>query len=152
QADYDTANANLITAQAQAAQAVAQLDQATINAPFDGRIGLRQVSVGDYVTAGENIVNLQSLDPIVVNFSVPEIYLNQVHIGDMIRIHSDSFADQSFEGRIYAMDSLIDPTTRTLAARAKISNPEKKLLPGAFVEVSLFAGQKQTVAVVPQTA
>lgn len=152
QADLQTAESNLRAAQAQTDEAAAQLKQAIITAPFNGRLGLRLVSVGDYVTPGQNIVNLQSLNPIVVNFSVPEVYLNKISVGDGVEIHADGFPNQTFTGRVYAMDSVIDPNTRTLSMRATIANPDKKLLPGSFVEVALFAGQSQQVITIPQIA
>lgn len=152
QADLQSADSDLRSAQAQVEQAQAQLKQAIITAPFSGRLGLRLVSVGDYVTPGQNIVNLQSLDPIIVNFSVPEIYLNKITVDDAIKIRSDAYPNQPFLGKVYAMDSVIDPNTRSLSMRASIANPQKKLLPGSFVNVSLLAGQAQTVITVPQMA
>lgn len=152
QADFQTAESNLRAAQAQTDEAAAQLKQAIITAPFNGRLGLRLVSVGDYVTPGQNLVNLQSLNPIVVNFSVPEVYLNKIAVGDNVEIHSDAFPNQAFNGKVYALDSVIDPNTRTLPMRATIPNPDKKLLPGSFVEVTLFAGQQQNVITIPQMA
>src|SRR5262249_39307402 len=137
---------------AQVAQAQANLNEAKIVAPFSGRLGLRQVSLGDYVTAGQTLVNLQSLDPIVVNFNVPEIYLGKTQVGDTVLIHSDAFSGKTFTGKVYAFDSVIDSNTRTLAMRAAIPNPDKKLLPGGFITVSLLVGNKQNVVIVPQTA
>lgn len=152
QADFQTAQSNLSAAKAQVAEAKAQLNEATITAPFSGRLGLRLVSLGDFVSAGQSIVNLQSLDPIVVNFNIPEVYINQVKINDPVQIKSDAFPNQSFQGTVYAMDSAIDPNSRTLAARARIPNPDKKLLPGGFVEVALFIGEKKPAIIIPQTA
>lgn len=152
QADFQTAQSNLSSAQAQVAAAKAQLNEATLTAPFSGRLGLRLVSLGDYVSAGQSIVNLQSLDPIVVNFNIPEIYINKVKVNNPVQIKSDAFPNQIFQGTVYAMDSAIDPNSRTLAARARIPNPDKKLLPGSFVEVTLFVGEKTPVIIIPQTA
>lgn len=151
-ADYDTAKANLASAQAQVDQAEAQLKQTDITAAFSGKLGLRQVSVGDFVTAGQTIVNLQSLDPIVVNFSVPENYLNKLAIGDTVQVHSDAFSKKVFTGKVYAYDSVVDPDTRTLAVRASVPNPDEKLLPGSFVEVALLLGSPENLIAVPQTA
>lgn len=151
-ADYDTAKANLAAAQAQVNQATAQLRQTDISAAFAGKLGLRQVSIGDFVSAGQSIVNLQSLDPIVVNFSVPENYLNKLAVGDTVQIHSDAFLKKVFIGKVYAYDSVIDPNTRTLAVRASVPNPDEKLLPGSFVEVTLLLGAPQNLIAVPQTA
>jgi membrane fusion protein (multidrug efflux system) len=152
QADFQTAQSDLSSAKAQVAAAKAQLNEASTSAPFSGRLGLRLVSLGDYVPAGQNIVNLQQLDPIVANFNIPETYINKVKVGDAVQIKSDAFPNQFFQGNVYAMDSAIDPNSRTLAARAKIPNPEKKLLPGGFVEVTLFIGPKTPVIIIPQTA
>lgn len=151
-ADYDTAKANLDSAQAQVDQAAAQLKQTDIVAPFSGKLGLRQVSIGDFVSSGQSIVNLQSLDPIIVNFSVPEIYLNKLASGDTVHIHSDAYQKKVFTGTVYAYDSIIDPDTRTLSVRASVPNPGEKLLPGAFVEVTLLLGKPENLITVPQTA
>jgi membrane fusion protein (multidrug efflux system) len=151
-ADFDTARANLLTAQAQMQQAQAQLDQAVIKAPFAGRLGLRSVSLGDYVSPGQALINLQSLDPIIVNFSVPEVYLSQIHRGDRVQLQTDAFPNQVFSGIVYATESQINADTRTLSMRASIPNPDKKLLPGGFVTLTLGAGKSTPVIVIPQTA
>lgn len=151
-ADYDTAETTMDADQAMVNQANAQLKQTLITAPFTGRLGLRQVSIGDFVTPGQTLVNLQALDPIVVNFSLPEIYLNKLSVGDSVIIHSEAFPNQTFTGKIYALDSMIDPSTRTLAVRASIANPDKKLLPGGYVQVTVLVGKAQSVIRIPQTA
>ncbi len=151
-ADYDTAATTMNADQAMVNQASALLKQTTISAPFSGRLGLRQVSIGDFVSPGQTLVNLQALDPIVVNFSLPEAYLSKIAIGDAVIIHSEAYPNQTFTGKIYAFDSMIDPSTRTLAIRASISNPEKKLLPGGYVQVGVLFGKSQNVIKIPQTA
>lgn len=152
QADFDSAKANLDAAIASTNAAKSNLDSATITAPFSGRLGLRLVSIGDYINVGQPIVSLQSLDPIIVNFSVPEIYLDKIAIGNTVKVRSDAFPGKTFVGKIYAFDSIIDPTTRTLAVRASLPNPDQKLLPGAFVLVNTFVGTDQPLVVIPQTA
>lgn len=151
-ADLESSRANLASAKASYDQANAQLKQAVIVAPFNGRLGLRQVSVGDYVSSGQAIINLQALDPIVVNFSVPEVYLSQLSNKSAVEVTSDAFPGQVFKGKIYAFDSTIDPQTRALAVRAEIANPEKNLLPGAFVNINLSLGTERTVIKIPETA
>lgn len=151
-ADFDLAKANLQSAHAALEQSKAKFSQSIIKAPFDGRLGLRQVSVGDYVSIGQSIVTLQSLDPIVVDFSLSEIYLSQISKGLFVTLHSDSYPKEVFKGKIYAIDATINPQTRSISVRAKIPNPDKKLLPGAFVELSLSIGNDQQVVVIPQTA
>ncbi len=151
-ADYDTAATTMNADQAMVNQANALLKQTTISAPFSGRLGLRQVSIGDFVSPGQTLVNLQALDPIVVNFSLPEAYLSQVAVGNTVIIRSDAFPNQTFTGKIYAFDSMIDPSTRTLAIRASVANPDKKLLPGGYVQVDVLFGKSQNVIKIPQTA
>lgn len=150
--DLDKARATMTSSQAQVNQFKAQLSQTLIRAPFDGKLGLRQVSLGDYVTAGTGIVNLEALDPIRVDFSVPEIYVSQLKVGQSVSVRSRSFPTETFKGKIYAINSVIDPNTRSLDVRASIPNNQHKLLPGAFVEVTPMLGNPQSVLVVPQTA
>jgi membrane fusion protein (multidrug efflux system) len=151
-ADLDTALANYQSDQATADQAKASLEQSLIRAPFSGRLGMRQVNLGDYVASGQAIVNLEATDPMRVDFSVPEIYINQVALGQTVDISSRSYLKTTFKGRVYALDSMIDPNTRTLAVRAVIANKEQKLIPGAFVDVKLLTGKPQKTIVIPQTA
>lgn len=151
-ADYDTAKTTMNADQAVLNQAEAQLKQSLIIAPFSGRLGLRQVSIGDFVTRGQTLVNLQALDPLVVNFSLPETYLNKLSVGNSVIIHFDAFPNQTFTGKIYAFDSLIDPSTRNISIRASIANPDKKLLPGAYVQIEVLAGKSESLTEIPQSA
>jgi membrane fusion protein (multidrug efflux system) len=150
--DYDTAAANLQTTKAQVAQVQAQLAQMLIKAPFSGKLGLKQVDLGDYVTAGQVLVNLQDIDPMRVDFSVPEIFLSKVAVGNTLLIRTNSYPNQVFKGQVYAFEASIDPNTRTLAIRAHIPNTDNKLIPGSFVDVTLLLGQSQKLLVIPQTA
>ncbi|MGB6976682.1 MAG: efflux RND transporter periplasmic adaptor subunit [Gammaproteobacteria bacterium] len=150
--DYDTAAANLQSTKAQVAQVQAQLAQMLIKAPFSGKLGLKQVDLGDYVTAGQILVNLQDTDPLRVDFSVPETSLSKVAIGDTVLIRTNSYPDQTFKGKVYAFEASIDPNTRTLAMRANIPNKDNKLIPGSFVDVTLLLGKTQKLWVIPQTA
>lgn len=129
----------------------AQLRQRLIRAPFSGKLGVKLVSVGDFVKTGSGMVSLQELDPIRVDFSVPEVYMDKLKAGNKVIITSRSF-NGKFEGEIYALDSIIQNNTRMIYARAKVPNPERKLLPGAFVEVTVNFSQPQPVLVIPQTA
>lgn len=150
--DLDTA---LSTKQADAAavnQAQAQLAQYEIHAPFSGKLGLRQYNLGDYVTAGQALINLQALDPLRVDFTIPENFLGQIQVGDKILLQSDAIPNQTRTGNITAIDSAIDPTTRTIALRALIPNPDQKLLPGGFAQVTLLAGQVHMLPTIPQIA
>lgn len=150
--DLDKAMAALLQDRAQVAEARANLDQATIVAPFAGKVGLRKVSLGDYVQAGQEIVTLQSQDPILVEFTLPETQLRQIRKGQRVRLHADALGQQAFTGEVIATESRIDPQTRTLAVQAKVANPDRQLTPGAFVSVKLDLGQEQTILAIPQAA
>lgn len=149
---YDEAQAKLESSTATVAKTKAELAQLHITAPFNGRLGLRQISVGDYLAAGTGIVNLQSLDPMSVDFSLPQIYLNQVNAGDPVSIYSRSHPQKKFHGKVIAMDSLVDADTRSINVRASIANQHKVLLPGTFVEVNLLVGKPVGRITVPHLA
>lgn len=150
--DIDKARTDVTSNEAQVQQLQAELDQTLIKAPFSGQLGLRQVSVGDFLTPGSEIVNLEELDPIRVDFSIPEIYLSQIKVGQTVNVNSRAYPNDHFVGKIYAVNSVIDPDSRSLDVRASIPNNEYKLLPGAFVEVNVLFGNLEQVIVVPQTA
>ncbi len=139
------------SAQADVNNYTAQLDQHIIKAPFSGNIGLRLVSLGDYVSTGQNLVSLQSLDPIRVDFSVPQKYINAISVGDKASITSQAFST-TYTGKVYAKDSIVDANTRMINIRATINNPKHILVPGTFVEVALTVTHPQPVIVIPQTA
>ena len=130
----------------------AQLDQLTIKAPFSGQLGLRQVSLGDFLGMGNPIVDLQAIDPIRVDFNVSEIYLGQIKTGDKITITSRAVKNKIYEGKIYAFNSKIDPNSRMLGVRAHIPNKDHALIPGTFVEVTVHLGKAQQPIIIPQTA
>lgn len=151
-ADFDQALSNFKSSQAKVEGVKAELDQLLIRAPFSGKVGLQQVNVGDYVDAGTPIVNLQSVDPIYADFNIPEIYLSQVKLNESVTVTTTAYPSVKFHGKVVAMESLIDPDTRTLKVRAVLSNQDGRLIPGAFVEVSLATDQPRTVISVPQVA
>jgi membrane fusion protein, multidrug efflux system len=153
QSDLDTAKANFASTQAQVEKSRAELKQTFITASFAGRLGLSLINVGDFVEAGQTaIVSLQSLHPIYVDFSVSEIYLKQVAVGQEVVIRSDSYSDEEFVGKVAALDPRIDENTRSLKVRAAVPNESEKLLPGAFAEVTLLVNHPQQVIKIPQTA
>lgn len=129
----------------------AQLRQHLITAPFGGTVGVQRVNVGDFIKAGTEMVSIQSTDPIRVDFSVPEIYVTQLKVGDIATIKSKAFIGE-YTGKIYALDSSINVNTRSIDARAKISNPDHKLLPGSFVEVNIKMQEAEPQIIIPQTA
>lgn len=152
EADFDKSRADYKAAQASVNQALALLEQTTIRAPFAGKLGLSQVNLGDYVSAGTDIVNLQSIDPIYVDFSIPEVYLSKVAVGQSLNIRNTAYPNVIFKGKVEALESAINQANRTLMLRASIPNKDGKLLPGAFVEVALQVNVEQKVIEIPQTA
>ena len=129
----------------------AQLEKATIRAPFEGVVGLRSVSLGDYVSNDTRITTLQDIDPVKIEFSVPEAYARDLAAGNTIRFRVQGI-DEPFEGAIYAAEPSIDPQTRSLTLRALAANPEGTLLPGAFAEVELAVRQVDNALSVPSLA
>lgn len=151
-AEYDKARADLESARAQVDLQSANLRQTLIRAPFDGKIGLNLINVGDYLTAGKDIASLQSLNPIYVDFPVPEVYLRQISVGQPISLASESYPDAKFTGKVFAIDPLLNQNTRTISVRGVVPNDADELLPGAFAEVTLFTSKPQEAIKIPQTA
>lgn len=152
QQSLDQETSNLRTAQAAVDGTKAQLAQHNIVAPVSGRLGLKYVDVGDYVNAGDKLVNLQQIDPLKIEFSVPDRFLNEVKIGDTVSIMPSSTPDEVYRGKVYALDSAVNTDSQSFSMWAEIPNPYHKLLPGAYVYVILFAGTNKPVVTVPQTA
>lgn len=137
---------------ARLALARAKLDKTRIAAPFGGLLGLRQVSVGEYVTPGQAIVNLEDVDPVKVDFRVPEIFLGKLRTGQSIQVQVDAFSDEVFAGEVYALDPRIDVEGRSVALRARIANPQVKLRPGLFARVTLVTERRSDALLVPEQA
>ena len=152
QADLEKTKANLDSNKANLDKASSQLNQTLLRAPFAGKLGLRLINVGDYVSPGQNIVNLQNISTLRVDFSIPETYLGQVAVGQPVSIHASAYPNQAFSGSVYAFESTVDPNTRTLSMRANIPNPQQKLMPGSFVDIILYAGKKTPTVIIPQVA
>ncbi len=148
----DETQAQLRVDEAGAAYALTMLDKTRIRAPFDGIVGLRSVSVGDYVSPGQDLVNLESIEPVKLKFSIPQTALTAVSVGQTIEVTVDSFPGKSFQGEIYAIDPLVDEATRTLVVRARIPNPDRLLRPGLFVTVKLTVEHREGAVLVPEQA
>ena len=148
----DESENTLKVAQADAELMEARLSKTAIVAPFAGTIGLRQVSVGDYVKEGQDIVNLESLDPLKVDFRVPELALSQVRDGQTLQITLDALPDRAYGGRVYAINPLIDANGRAIVIRAQVPNVDGKLRPGMFARVRLFTSGSKDAFVVPEEA
>jgi len=151
-AEYDNALAALDSAKAKVEEANAKLRQTLLTASFSGRVGINLVNLGDYVNMGQDLVSLQALDPIYVDFSIPEMYVHQVHVNQEISVTSESSPNEVFKGTVFAIDPLADSKTRSIKIRAIVPNKEEKLLPGTFVEVTLLTGKQQQIIKIPQTA
>lgn len=150
--DYDNALAGLQQAQAQVDKIRVEISQKHIVAPFAGVLGIRQVNVGQYLTPGSAIVSLQAMDPLYVNFSLPQRYVAQVHIGQKIAIRTDAYPKHSFWGTVTAIDSIVANDTRNLHVQAQVANPDWALYPGLFVNVELYLPAQEHILTVPQTA
>jgi membrane fusion protein (multidrug efflux system) len=150
--DYDKALADQKQTEANSAEIKAAIDRKTIRAPFSGVLGIRQVNLGQYLAAGNPIVSLQSLNPIYVNFSVPQQVMGHVRIGQSVRIAPDDLAGVTFNGRVNALDSVVDQTTRNVQIQATLANPQGKLHPGMFAQVEVGVGASQSVFPLPASA
>ena len=148
----DEAENNLRVAEAALQLAEAKLAKTEIKAPFSGIIGLRVVSVGDYVKEGADIVNLESIDPLKVDFRVPEIYLKQVQVGQSLQIALDALPDRSYEGKVYAINPLVDAAGRSIVIRALVHNADTALRPGMFARVRLITREERDALVLPEQA
>ncbi len=152
QAVVDTDAAALRSARAQVNEQQALLDKKFVRAPFAGQIGIRAVDIGQYLAPGTKIVTLQQLDPIFVDFSLPQQSLSQVHVAQKVHLISDSFPDKSFDGEITAIDPQVDTDTRNVRLRATLQNPGHRLLPGMYATVGVEVGAPVRYLTLPQTA
>ena len=152
QATVDTDRATLASANAQVQAQQLLIAEKQIRAPFAGRLGIRQVDLGQYLSAGTEIVTLQQLDPLYVDFYVPQQALSQISVGQALTVSIDAFPGRGFPGTITAINSAIDTTTRMVQVRAGLSNPGLVLRPGMFATVDVGIGQPQNFVTLPQTA
>jgi membrane fusion protein (multidrug efflux system) len=152
QTEYDNATAQQKATEAQVGEIRATIARKTIRAPFSGILGLRQVNLGQYLSAGDAIVPLQSLNPIYVNFGVPQQTAAQVRVGRNLRVSSDDVGGIKFAGRVTALDSVVNEATRNVEVQATLANPGGKLRPGMFVQVEIAPGTNHPVITLPATA
>ncbi|WP_223115441.1 efflux RND transporter periplasmic adaptor subunit [Luteimonas suaedae] len=152
QADAEERATQAATARAQADAQRALIAQKRIRAPFDGVLGIRKVSLGEYIAPGSAIVSLQSLDPIYLDFTLPEQYLPQLREGTTIRARVDALPGKAFEGTITAIEPGADASTRNFSVQATLDNPDGELRPGTFAKVDFDLGEAQDAVVIPQTA
>jgi membrane fusion protein (multidrug efflux system) len=152
QATVDGDAANLKIAQAQVGAQQAIMAEKVIRAPFAGRLGVRLVDVGQYLAAGTAIVTLQQLDPMFVDFYLPQQALGQIAVGQKVEVTSDAYPGRTFDGAVSSLNAKIDPSSRMLEVRAKLPNPNGKLLPGMYLSVRVDAGPARSLVTVPLAA
>jgi membrane fusion protein (multidrug efflux system) len=152
QAVLDQTIAKRDSAAAEVQKVEAIIAQKTITAPFSGRLGLRRVEKGQYVSVGQALVWLQALEPIWVDFPVPESEVARFKIGSPIEITVDAYPGEIFKGKVQAFDARLNQDSRTLMVRGTLPNPERKLLPGMFANAAVLAGEPKQVVTVPRTA
>jgi len=152
--EYDNAIAQQKATEAQVGEIRATIARKTIRAPFSGVLGLRQANLGQYLAAGEAIVSLQALNPIYVNFGVPQEAAGQMRIGRSLRVSGKDVGGIKFTGRVTALDSIVNESTRNIQVQATLANPGGKLRPGMFVqvEVATGTGTDHPVIALPATA
>jgi len=136
---------------AQVAQQQALLDKKSLKAPFAGHLGIRQVDLGQYLSAGTPIVTLQALDPIYVDFFLPQQALSQLKVGQPVTAKIDAYPDLTFPGEITAINPRVEAASRNLQIRATLANPDRKLLPGMYATVDIDVGAPQKLVTLPQT-
>jgi membrane fusion protein (multidrug efflux system) len=152
EADLDTAAARAAQASAAFANVQAVIAKKTIRAPFSGRLGIREIDLGEVLQPGTPIVSLQSSDPIYVEFSLPQQALSRVEAGNPVSVVTDAFPDRTWQGKVDVVDAKIDPGTRNFTVRALVDNPNGDLRPGMFVEVKVLRPETQELLAIPASA
>jgi membrane fusion protein (multidrug efflux system) len=147
QEEFETAQSDLAEAEARLQAAQARLDDRTVTAPFDGVLGIRQVSPGTLVSPGSEITTLDDLSVVKVDFTVPETLLGEIAVGQSLEARSAAWPDRRFRGKITSIDSRVDPTTRAVAVQARIPNPDRRLRGGMLLTVDLECRPRDSVAV-----
>lgn len=150
--DYDTASANLKVARAKVSQTQAMIAKKSIRAPFSGVLGIRNISLGQYVSPGSRLVSLQDASVLYIDFAVPEKYLPQVTADLEVKLRVGAYGDRIFSGHVQAVDAKVDETTRNISVRAQLSNDENLLHPGMYADIDLMLEQSADRVVVPATA
>ena len=152
QAQVDIDTADLKGKRAIVAQQQAVIDKKLIRAPFSGKLGITTVNPGQYLNPGDKIVTLQTIDPIYVDFNLPQKQVGQLQVGQVVNVTTDGFAGISFPGKITAISPKVDTTTRNVVVEATFANPKRQLLPGMFANASVEVGEKKHYLTLPQTA
>ncbi|AND70608.1 hypothetical protein ATSB10_31540 [Dyella thiooxydans] len=152
QADFDTAQADYKARLAAVAQQQVVIAKKQLHAPFDGRAGIITISPGDYLAAGTQVVTVQQLDPLFVDFNVPQGELARLKVGQAVRLHLDAWPDRTFSGRLSAINPKVDTSTRNVQVEATVPNHDKTLTPGMFAKLTVDVGQQRRQLTLPQAA
>lgn len=152
QSDHDLALSNSVQAQSQVDTIRAAIAKKTVRAPFSGRLGIRQINLGQMLKEGDPVVTLQTLDPIFVDFSIPQQQLSQLRIGLPVRLTGDALGNDVITGKITAITPLVDADTRNVKIQGTVSNKAERLRPGMFVNVAVGLPARQKVLIIPATA
>lgn len=150
--DVDEARLRMENAIAQLDTKRAKIAKKRITTPFSGWLGIRQVDLGEYLQPGAAIAPLDAMDPIYLDYALPERELDQISVGQEVEVRVQAFPDETFSGRVAALNPGIDPGTRSLRVRATLENPQARLRPGMFAEVRTLLPQRPAVLTLPQTA
>lgn len=152
QSDADTATAQLLQAEAQVSALEAQIAKKQVRAPFSGRLGIRQVNIGQFVGRGVALIPLQKLDELYVNFSVPQRALPRLEPGREVAVTVDAFPGREFSAKVTAINAEVDDQTRNIAVQATMANPKEELRPGMFVQIEASLGDEQEMVAIPATS
>ena len=149
---FDTSAADAKSKLAQVESQTALVAKKNLKAPFSGRVGIVSINPGQYVNSGDKLLTLQTLDPIFVDFNLPQNNAEQIQVGQEVVVTTDAFIDASFTGKITAVSPKVDTNTRNIQVEAKLANPDKKVLPGMFANVNIKVGEQVKLLTLPQTA
>ena len=149
---FDSSKADAKSKQAQVEAQAALVAKKNLKAPFSGRVGIVSINPGQYVNSGDKLFTLQTLDPIFVDFTLPQSNAEQIQVGQDVVVTTDAFKDASFAGKITAVSPKVDTNTRNIQIEAQIANPDKKVLPGMFANVNIKLGDQVKLLTLPQTA
>ncbi len=152
QATVDADEADLKSKKALVAQQAALIEKKSIRAPFAGKLGITTVNPGQYINPGDKIVTLQTLDPIYIDFYLPQQEISRIAIGRKLTLAADSYAGQAFSGKVTALSPRVETDSRNIRVEATVANPRQQLLPGMYATVDVVAGEKQNYLTLPQTA
>ena len=149
---FDTSAADAKSKQAQVESQIALVAKKNLTAPFSGRVGIVSINPGQYINPGDKLLTLQTLDPIFVDFNLPQSNAEQIQVGQEVFVTTDAFKDASFMGKITAVSPKVDTNTRNIQVEAQLANPDKKILPGMFANVNIRLGDQVKLLTLPQTA